>query len=327
MHIPDGYVSGPVNVAGAVVAAAALAASTWRAKRETRDRPQTVPLLATTGAFVFAAQMLNFPIVGGASGHFLGAAAVTALLGPWCGCLVMTLVVALQALVFTDGGLTALGTNVCNMAVIGCGGSYIVMRTLRMLLPPGRSGYLTAVALASWASVLLAAAACAAELAVSGTSPLLLVLPAMLGVHAIIGIGEALITTALLSAVITARPDIVPAWAAIDALPTGARGARPVWKLAVGGLLLALALAALVSPWASSAPDGLEKVAETAGFSAQGEEPPVWRLAPLPDYTVPGVEAEAVSTGLAGIIGTAAVFGLGFVLVKLVGRRAVRQGD
>ena len=325
MHIPDGFVSGPMNVAGAVVAAATLAASTWRASREAQDQPQTVPLLATTGAFVFAAQMLNFPIGGGTSGHFLGAAAVTALLGPWRACLVMTLVVTLQALVFNDGGLTALGTNVCNMAVIGCFGSYVVMRMLRVVFPPGRSGYLAATAIAGWGSVLIASAACAVELALSGTSPLLLVLPAMLGTHAVIGVGEALITTALLSAVVASRPDIVPAWAAVGDSCDAARVKSPLWKVAGAGLFLALALAALASPLASSFPDGLEKVAETAGFSSLAEDTPVWHNSPLPDYTVPGVEAEGVSTGLAGILGTSAVFLLGFGVVKLLGRRGVKR--
>jgi cobalt/nickel transport system permease protein len=325
MHIPDGFVSGPVNVAGALVAAGTLAVSTWRASREAQDQPQTVPLLATTGAFVFAGQMLNFPIGVGTSGHFLGAAAVTALLGPWRACLVMTLVVALQALVFNDGGLTALGTNVWNMAAVGCFGSYLVMRTLRVVFPPGRTGYLAAASLAGWASVMLASAACALELAVSGTSPMFLVLPAMLGTHAVIGVGEALITTALLSAVIASRPDILPAWAAVGDSRDRTRRVRTLWKIACAGLVLALVLAALVSPFASSLPDGLEKVAETAGFSSLAEGPPAWRNSPLPEYTVPGVEAEGVSTGLAGILGTSAVFLLGFGVVKLLGRRGVKR--
>jgi cobalt/nickel transport system permease protein len=325
MHIPDGFVSGPVNVAGAVVAAATLAVSTWRASREAQDQPQTVPLLATTGAFVFAAQMLNFPIGGGTSGHFLGAAAVTALLGPWRACLVMTLVVTLQALVFNDGGLTALGTNVCNMAVVGSFGSYVAMRMLRVVFPPGRPGYLAAAALAGCASVVVASAACALELALSGTSPLLLVLPAMVGTHAVIGVGEALITIALLSAVIVSRPDIVPSWAAVGDGRDATRGARTMWKVAGVGLLLALALAALASPLASSLPDGLEKVAETVGFSSLAEGTPMWRNSPLPEYVVPGIEAKGVSTGLAGILGTSAVFLLGFGVVKWLGRRGVKR--
>lgn len=325
MHILDGFVSGPVNVVGAVVAAGAVAASTWRASREAQDQPQTVPLLATTGAFVFAAQMLNFPIGGGTSGHFLGAAAVTALLGPWRACLAMTLVVTLQSLIFNDGGLTALGTNVTNMAVVGCFTSYVLMRSLRALFPAGRTGYLAAASMASWASVVLAAGGCAVELAVSGTSPLFLVLPLMLGTHAVIGIGEALITAAVLSAVAASRPDILPAWSAVGTPGDGRSRVRANWRLAGAGLLLALLMAALASPFASRLPDGLERVIDEAVVSPTIDTPPVWTNAPLSDYAVPGVQTEDFSTGLAGILGTSAVFLAGYAVVKLIGRSAAKR--
>lgn len=325
MHIPDGFVSGPVNVVGAVAAAGTLAVSTWHASRESQAQPHMVPLLATSGAFVFAAQMLNFPIGLGTSGHFLGAAALSALLGPYSACLAMTLVVTLQALVFSDGGLTALGTNVANMAAVGCFGSYLVMRLLRALLPSGRTGYLVAASLAAWASVLMASAACALELAISGTSPMFLVMPAMLGTHAVIGIGEALITAALLSAVVASRPDIVPAWAMLNDCSSLETGGTTLWKIAGAGLLTALVLAAFLSPFASSSPDGLEKVAERADFSSLADGRPVWQSAPLPDYSVPGIESESVSTGLAGILGTTAAFVVGFGVVKLLVRRVAKR--
>jgi cobalt/nickel transport system permease protein len=321
MHIPDGFVSGSINIVGAVAAAGGVAISTWRGSRETQEQPHTVPLLATTAAFVFAAQMLNFPIGVGTSGHFLGAAAVAALLGPWRACLVMTLVLGIQTFVFADGGLTALGTNVFNMAVVGSFSAYTIMRLLRMLLPVGQMGYLTAVALASWSSVVLVSAACALELAVSGTSPVWMVLPAMMGTHAVIGIGEALITIALLSAVLVARPDVIPDWAELDrdkALPANRRN----WSLAAGGLLVAVMLAVFVSPLASSAPDGLEKVAQEGQFMDEAEGGEAWKHSPLPDYSVPGVESEGVSTGLAGLFGTSAIFAAGFCVVKLMGRRS-----
>ncbi|MHB0958645.1 MAG: energy-coupling factor ABC transporter permease [Pirellulaceae bacterium] len=325
MHIPDGFVSGPVNIVGAAVAGGALVVSTWRASREAREQPHLVPLLATTGAFVFAAQMLNFPIGVGTSGHFLGAAALAALLGPCSACLVMTLVVTLQALVFSDGGLTALGTNVTNMAVVGCFGSYWIMRMLRVLFPSGRRGYLAAASLAGWASVLMASTACALELAISGTSPLFLVLPAMLGTHAVIGIGEALITAAVLSAVVGSRPDIIPAWAGLNNHPSRELSGATVWTIAGTGLLTALALAAFLSPFASSSPDGLEAVAESAEFSDLAEGQQVWQSALMADYSVPGVESESVSTGLAGILGTSAVFLVGYGLVKLLVRRVEKR--
>ena len=325
MHIPDGFISGPINLAGGLAAATAVGVSAWRASREVEGRPHMVPLLATTGGFVFAAQMLNFPVGGGTSGHFMGAAVVAALLGPWSACLVMSLVLVIQCLGFADGGLTALGTNIFNMGILGGFGSYLVMRASRAVLPAGRGGYMAAVALASWVSIVVGASACALELAFSGTSPFGLVLPAMAGTHAVIGIGEALITIAVLSAVIAARPDLLPRWSGIGHEAAPGTGRKKAWKLAGAGLVVALILAAFVSPYASSSPDGLEKVAEDKGFieSAEGKE--TWTASPLPDYAVPGVDGEGVSTGLAGILGTAAVFAVGFVAIKLVTLRRKAQ--
>ena len=316
MHIPDGFVAGEVNLAGAVAALGAVGVSTWRASREAEQEPHTMPLLATTGAFVFAAQMLNFPIGGGTSGHFMGAAAVAALLGPWRACLVMTLVLVIQGLVFADGGLTALGTNIVNMGVVAGFAAYVIMRALRALLPTGRVGYLVAVSLASWVSVVLAAAACAVELAVTGTSPLLLVLPAMVGSHAVIGIGEALITSTLLSAVIVARPDVIPSWAGIQEGAATRTPGRKVWGMVATGFALALMLAMFVSPLASSAPDGLEKVAQQQQFSELASGPAPWQEYGLPDYSVAGIDDQRVSTSMSGLLGTAALFAVGFCAVK-----------
>lgn len=322
MHIPDGFVAGPVNMAGALAALGAVGISTWRATEEAQREPHTMPLLATTGAFIFAAQMLNFPIGAGTSGHFMGSAAVVALLGPWRGCLVMTLVLVIQSLVFNDGGLSALGTNIFNMGVVAGFGAYVVMRAVRVLLPTGPTGYLAAVAVASWTSIVAAAAVCAVELAVSGTSPWLLVVPAMVGSHAVIGVGEALITVTVLSAVLAARPDLIPGWADLqDRKQAGARPGRRVWSMAAVGLAVALLLAFFASPWASSAPDGLEKVAQQQGFEQRAEGAAIWQNSLLPDYSVPGVEDPQYSTGLAGLVGTATLFAVGFGVVKVLGRR------
>jgi len=326
MHIPDGFVSGPINVLGGVTAAAVVGVSAWRASREVEKRPHMVPLLATTAAFVFAAQMLNFPIGGGTSGHFLGAAAVAALLGPWSACLVLTLVLIIQCLGFADGGLTALGTNIVNMGIIGGFGGYLLMRALRAVLPRGRGGYVAAAALASWASVAMAATVCSLELAASGTSPLRLVLPAMVGTHVVIGIGEALITAAVLSAVVAARPDVLPEWSGVGEVRAARVNTRRAWALGGIGLAIALALAVFASPFASSSPDGLEKVAERTGFIESAEDKGVWQNSPLPDYTVPGVKSEGLSTGLAGLAGTAAMFALGFGVIRLLGRRSAAGG-
>ena len=207
MHIPDGFLSNEVALACAVPAVAAVAYGLKRADVDLDDR--RVPLLGVTAAFVFAAQMLNFPVAGGTSGHFLGAALAAVLLGPWLASLVLAVVLVVQAFVFADGGVTALGANVFTMGVVGgvlVGG---LMLAARKALPNTRATLLGVSAVGAWLAVVAGAAVCAVELAVSGTVPLATVLPAMLGVHVIIGIGEAVITVAAVGAVLATRPDLI----------------------------------------------------------------------------------------------------------------------
>jgi cobalt/nickel transport system permease protein len=209
MHIPDGFLSPEVAAACAVPAAGAVAYGLHRASRELDER--RVPLLGVTAAFVFAAQMLNFPVAGGTSGHFLGAALAAILLGPWLACVVMSVVLVTQSFVFADGGVTALGANVLNMGVIGAllvGG---LMVAARAVLPRTRGAFLAVSAIGAWLAVMAGAAATSAELAISGTVPLGTVLPAMLGVHTLIGIGEGVITAAAVSAVLASRADLIRA--------------------------------------------------------------------------------------------------------------------
>ena len=212
MHIPDGlFVNGGViHGATAAVSVAACGVAIWRANKTLGQRQ--VPLLGMSAAFVFAAQMLNFPIAGGTSGHFLGAVLAAVLLGPWNAFLVMTVVLVIQCLLFADGGLTALGTNIFNMALLGGVGGYGVFRAVRTVLPRARGFFVAATAIAAWASVVLASAACAAELALAGTIPLRVAMPAMVGIHALIGVGEAVITAAALYLVLAERPDLVASW-------------------------------------------------------------------------------------------------------------------
>jgi cobalt/nickel transport system permease protein len=203
MHIPDGFLSPDVAAACAVPAIACVGIGLRRAATDLDER--RVPLLGVTAAFVFAAQMLNFPVAGGTSGHFLGAALAAILLGPWLACLTLAVVIGVQAFVFADGGITALGANVLNMGVIGAllvGG---LMHAARTAAP---SRVVAIAAIGSWLAVMLGATATSFELALSGTVPLATVLPAMLGVHALIGIGEAIITVGAVSAVLTTRPDL-----------------------------------------------------------------------------------------------------------------------
>lgn len=201
MHIPDGFLNPGVCGVTYGLSAVAVGLSLRRLRGELEER--IVPLMGVMAAFVFSAQMLNFPIAGGTSGHFLGAALLAILLGPWAGILAMTAVLVVQALVFQDGGITALGANVLNMAVVGVLSAYGLYMVFRRLLRP------LAAFLAGWASVILAAIFCSFELSISGTSPLVVTLPAMAGVHALIGTIEGLITMTAVAFVRAVRPDLI----------------------------------------------------------------------------------------------------------------------
>jgi len=207
MHIPDGFVS-PATAAVTYVASGAAVAYAARRANATLGERQ-VPLMGVSAAFIFAAQMLNFTVAGGTSGHLLGGALAAILLGPWVGTLVITAVLAVQALLFQDGGLLALGANVFNMAVVGVWSGYAVYALLGRLLGEGRLAAMVRGFAAGWLSVVLAALCCAVELALSGTSSWAVTVPAMGGIHALIGIGEGLITVAVLAFVAVARPDLL----------------------------------------------------------------------------------------------------------------------
>jgi len=207
MHIPDGFLNTATAAATYVVSAGGVGYSIKEANRKLGEKH--VPLMGVMGAFIFAAQMLNFPVMGGTSGHLIGAALAAILLGPWAGLLIMTCVLIVQALIFQDGGITALGANVFNMGLVACFVSYYLYRAVVSLVGENRTGTLVGGFVGAWASVFVAAIACAIELAVSGRSPLGVALPAMAGVHALIGIGEGLITTVVLSFVMATRSDLL----------------------------------------------------------------------------------------------------------------------
>jgi cobalt/nickel transport system permease protein len=207
MHIPDGFLSHSINAATFMISAGACTYGVKKVNRTFGERE--VPLMGVTAAFTFAAQMINFPIAGGTSGHFLGAVFSSVLLGPWASLLIMTIVLIVQCLGFADGGLTAIGSNIFNMGVIGALGGYTIFYILFTLLQKSRKGFFFALTVASWLSIVMGASAAAIELALSGTSPLNIALPAMAGIHAIIGVGEAIITAAALSLILKTRPDLV----------------------------------------------------------------------------------------------------------------------
>ncbi len=207
MHIPDGFISPAINATTAAISLSGIVLASYHVRKELDER--AVPLIGVTAAFIFAAQMLNFPVLAGTSGHFLGAALAVFLLGPSASILVMSLVLLIQCLGFADGGLTALGTNVFNMGLIAGLSAYGIFHALKRLLPQSRLGEVASVGFAAWFSVVFASAAASLELALSGTSTLSIVLPAMVGVHAVIGVGEAMITVAAYSMVRNVRPDLI----------------------------------------------------------------------------------------------------------------------
>lgn len=313
LHIPDGFLSTPVALAGWLVAVVVIAI----ALRQTRAQlgPRQVPLMGVLAAFIFAAQAINFPVAGGTSGHLLGGALAAIVLGPWAAVLVMTAVVGLQGLLFQDGGLLVMGWNIVNMGVITAFTGSLAAAGFRRLLPDNdRLALILAGAIGGWVSVELGALATALQLAVSGTSPLGVVVPAMAGVHALIGIGEALITVGALLALLQARPDVLEAGAEAP----GQGSAALVW----GGLVTALVVAAL-SFLASPHPDGLERVAEDTGFIGTALDAP-FEL--LPDYTLPFVGNELASGIGAVVLGTLLVFGLAWAGALLL-RTRTTQGE
>ncbi len=206
MHIPDGFVSPVINSVTAAVSVGGLAWASHRIRKSLDER--AAPLIGVTAAFIFAAQMLNFPVLAGASGHFLGAALAAILLGPSGALLILAVVLIIQCLGFADGGLTALGSNIFNMGIVGGLTAWGMFTLLRSAFQDSRTGRLVAAGVAAWVSVVTASAFAALELALSGTAALPLVLPAMVGVHAVIGVGEALITVGAYALVLRVRPDL-----------------------------------------------------------------------------------------------------------------------
>lgn len=293
MHIPDGFLSVAVSIAFWVVSLVVVGYALKRVNHDLGE--QQVPLMGVLAACIFAGQMLNFSVTGGTSGHLLGAAIATILLGPWAGVLVITCVVGIQALIFQDGGLLALGTNIFNMAIVGVVVAYFVYQTIQKLADGKPWGLFIGGFAAAWSSIFIASLSCALQLALSGTSPANVALPAMGGIHALIGIGEGLITVGALVFLYAARRDLFQREQTQPA-------STAVW---IAGLVIAVVLA-VVSPRASSHPDGLEWVAEQKGFLdvAQG---PLYEI--IPDYVLPGVRNEATATILAGIVGALIVFG------------------
>ncbi|WP_207656997.1 energy-coupling factor ABC transporter permease [Actinomadura rubteroloni] len=209
MHVPDGFIDAPVSAGAGVVAVAGVALALRGARRELDDR--TAPLAGLTAAFVFAAQMLNFPVAAGTSGHLLGGTLAAILVGPWTGVLCVSVVLLVQGLLFADGGLTALGVNIVNMAFVTVLVGYGLFRLLLRVLPRTRAAAVGAAFAGAVVSVPAAAVVFTGIYALGGTTDVSIgkVAAAMIGVHVLIGIGEALITALTVSSVLAVRPDLV----------------------------------------------------------------------------------------------------------------------
>ncbi|MEU8523266.1 energy-coupling factor ABC transporter permease [Streptomyces sp. NBC_01216] len=345
MHVPDGFINAPVSAAAGVLAAGAVAVSLRGARRELagdgaggHGDDRTVPLAGLVAAFVFAVQMLNFPVAAGTSGHLLGGALAAILVGPYTGVLCIAVVLLIQGILFADGGLTALGVNISVMGVVTVVVAYALFRGLVLVLPRTRRSVTVASFVAALVSVPAAAVAFTLVYAVGGTTdvPLPKVLTAMVGVHVLIGLGEAVITMLTVGAVIAVRPDLVHgarglrtplklriAGELVDAAPsreTAPAGGPSPRKLWAGGLVTALVLAGFVSFYASASPDGLEKVAADKGIDRKVEEHAA-AGSPLADYGVEGIETTRLSGGLAGMIGVGATLAVGSGAFWLVRRR------
>jgi len=256
MHIPDGFLSTPLSLMLWVVVIVAVGYALVRVNRTLDDRK--VPLMGVMAAAIFAGQMLNFSVAGGTSGHLMGAALAAVVLGPWAGMVVMTCVVGTQALLFQDGGLLALGANIVNMGVVGVAVGYAAFLTVRRLASEKDWNLFAAGFVAAWLSMVVASLAAALELALSGTSPANIAVPAMGAIHMLIGIGEGLITVGGLALLYAARRDLLTVGR------VQAAGGRALW---VGGLALAAFLAVL-SPLASANPDGLMDLIQRHSFES-----------------------------------------------------------
>ena len=305
MHIPDGFLNGGTSLGGGAVAAGTVAYSLRRARVALAER--AVALAGLVSAYVFAVQMLNFPVASGTSGHLLGGVLAAVLVGPWVGALCVAVVIGIQALVFADGGLSAIGLNVLNMALIGAMAGYAIFVGVRSITGRSRRGILIATGIAAWMGPVLASVAFALEYAIGGSGAVSnrTVLWSMVGVHALIGVGEAIITTLTVAAVLTSRPDLVYGAQGSDLAGTDVRTARrPLGAFAAAAAIVIVLVAAGAGPFASTQPDGLNKVAADKQLA-----PPAAASAPSPTY--PG----------SGLLAVTAAVVISLATVNLVRRR------
>jgi len=306
MHIPDGFLDTKTAVAAGAFSATGVGYALNRVRLESHQ----VPLMGVAAAFVFAAQMLNFPVAGGTSGHLVGAVLASVLLGPSAAIIVLTAVIVVQSLLFADGGILALGANVLNMGLVGCLSGYGIYRAVRFVVR-GESGRFLAIGFASWCSTVLASLMCSAELSWSGVVSWNHIVPVMTNIHMVIGVGEGVITMLIVAAIWRVRPELLDA-------QEGIRARLGYTETIVYGLLIALSLILFVLPFASKLPDGLQRVASRLGFDTRVAA----TGSPLAGYQIPGIGSLTAATALAGAVGALVVFGLSFILARVIVRKS-----
>jgi cobalt/nickel transport system permease protein len=316
MHIPYAVLGPEV---AAVTGAVGVGALGYGLKVvEQRFKERTTSLMGIMAAFIFAAQMVKFPVGVGVAGHLAGGVLAAVVLGPWAGAVVIAAVLIVQCFLFADGGLEALGANFLNMGLIGSVVGYAIFDPIRRRIG-GRRGILIGAMIAAWFTVLLAAGACAVELAASGRrSDFFRILTWLALVHAVIGLGEALITGLVLRFVLLTRPDLIEGTDEAAEPDRGPVSSGRWLTTPLAGLGIALAVAVFLSPFASEFPDGLEFVGERLGFLT-GDLPAGPIPAPMREYQfpLPGLEYVKAATAVAGLVGTLVVFALSWSFARV----------
>ena len=325
MHVPDGFINGATSASAAAVAAAGVGVALRRVSGRLLN--ESLALAGLTAAFVFAAQMINFPVAAGTSGHLLGGALAAILIGPAAAIVIMAAVMVIQSLLFADGGLTALGINVLDMALLAPITAWVFFRASMALAGGRRAAVVPAAAVAAWSSVVVASVGFTVLFAIGGRGDVDpdTVLIAMVGVHGVIGIGEALITVVVVRAVLMSRPDLVfgARTASRTALPETRR--RMGVRFAVVAVAVTLLAAVGLSQFSSESPDGLERVAADQGFAETAVDHPMGNQ-PLADYG-DGFDDGTAGVATSGIVGAVAVLIGAVGLLKGAGALRRRRVD
>ena len=303
MHVPDGFINVQVSAATGLLSFGTLWAYIRSAKTLIADK--FIALTGMMSALIFVLQMINFPIAAGTSGHLLGGALAVIVLGPRLGLICLSVVVIIQSLLFADGGLSALGVNVLNMAIVTCATGWVIVKYWLKFIGKNKTSIIAASVVSGIITVVFSSIAFTLEYAIGGTIsiPVSSVLVAMISTHFLIGIGEGIITALIVGLLVRVRPDLVYAYDRNDSNTT---------NVSLYGLFIVLILLlVLITPFASSSPDGLESVAENFGFQ---ETDGVVLL--LEDYGINAINNNFISTVLSGLLGVIVIVAMFTIVVN-----------